>query len=59
MSAVIWTDGHPCSIRIIRSFDPNYFDPEATRALKQWRFRPATLGGTPVAVNVTVEMEFH
>jgi protein TonB len=33
-------------------------DQNALVALRQWRFRPGTRGGTPVAMDVEVEVEF-
>jgi protein TonB len=35
------------------------FDEKAIDAVKTWRFKPATLNGKPVAVQVAVEIEFH
>jgi periplasmic protein TonB len=31
----------------------------AVDALRRWKYRPATLNGTPVAVDITVTMSFH
>ncbi len=31
----------------------------AVEALRRWKYQPATLNGTPVAVDVTVTMSFH
>ena len=33
-------------------------DESAVRAIKQWKFAPATKDGRPVAVMMTVEMNF-
>ena len=33
-------------------------DESAVRAIKQWKFSPATKDGRPVAVMITVEMNF-
>jgi len=34
-------------------------DDKAVEAVKRWKFRPATLNGQPVAVQVNVEMNFR
>jgi TonB family protein len=47
----------PRHIRITRSLDPG-LDREAAIAVRQWRFRPSTLLGQPVASRVTVELAF-
>jgi len=33
-------------------------DEQAIKTLKEWRFKPATSKGTPVPVQVNVEMKF-
>jgi periplasmic protein TonB len=34
-------------------------DQEALKAVKTWKFKPGTRNGVPVAVRMTVEIEFH
>jgi TonB family protein len=34
-------------------------DEKAVEAVRQWKFEPATLDGTPVAVQATVEVNFR
>jgi periplasmic protein TonB len=61
MDAVVRPDGsvEPGSVRITRSLDSTYgLDEQAIRAVRQWRFRPGTLKGQPVAVRVSVELTF-
>jgi len=61
MDAVVRADGSvdPASIRMVRSLDRVFgLDEQAIAALRQWRFRPGTFKGQPVAVRVTVELTF-
>jgi protein TonB len=61
MAAVVRSDGtvDPNSIKITRSLDPTFgLDQQAIIAVRQWRFRPGTLHGQPVAVIVNVELTF-
>jgi protein TonB len=61
MEAVVLADGSvdPASIRITRSLDSTFgLDQQAIVAVKQWRFRPGTFKGQPVAVRVGVELSF-
>lgn len=61
MEAVVLADGSvdPASIRITRSLDATFgLDQQAIVAVKQWRFRPGTFRGEPVAVRVAVELTF-
>jgi len=47
--AVIDAKGNVSRVRILKGFGPK-FDPAALAALRQWKFKPATLDGKPVAV---------
>jgi TonB family protein len=61
MEAVVLPDGtvDPNRIKITRSLDSTFgLDQQAIIAVKQWRFRPGTLKGQPVAVIVNVELTF-
>jgi TonB family protein len=61
MDAVVLADGSvdPGRIRITRSLDATFgLDQEAMIAVRQWRFRPATFKGQPVAARVSVVLTF-
>ena len=61
MQAIVLPDGSvdPTRIRITRSLDASLgLDQQAIVAVKQWRFRPGTREGQPVAVWVNVELTF-
>ena len=59
IEAVVMPDGSVGDVRIIRSLDRNLgLDEQAIKAVKRWRFRPATKMGTPIAMFVSVEMTF-
>ena len=59
VQAVVEPDGTVGAVKIIRSLDPNFgLDEEAINAARQWRFRPGTRFGEPVAVLVTIELTF-
>jgi protein TonB len=61
MEAVVQPDGtvDPKSIRVTRSLDSTFgLDEQAIIAVKQWRFRPATLHGQAVAVIINIELTF-
>ena len=57
LEAVVEADGSVGEIRTVYRRHPE-FEPAAHKALKQWRFRPATRAGNPVPVLVTVEIAF-
>jgi protein TonB len=59
VECVVLPDGTVGELRIVRSLDARYgLDEEAIKAARQWRFRPATLNGEPVAVRITIELSF-
>jgi protein TonB len=61
MEALVLADGSvdPGGIRITRSLDAVLgLDQQAIIAVKQWRFRPGTYKGQPVAMRVNVELTF-
>jgi protein TonB len=34
-------------------------DEQAIKAVKNWRFRPATFHGQPIATQIAVQVDFH
>lgn len=58
LSAIVGPDGRPRFLRIQRSLGMG-LDEKALEAVRTWRFSPATRGGTPVAVQIEVEVNFH
>jgi TonB family protein len=59
LSAVVLTDGTVGEVTVTKSLDREYgLDDQAVSALKQWRFKPGTKKGSPVAVRVDVEIKF-
>lgn len=60
MSAVVLPDGSVTDIRVTRSLDQSFgLDEEAKKTAAQWRFRPGTLKGEPVAVRILIELDFN
>jgi protein TonB len=60
MEAVVLPDGTVGDTRITGSLDPVHgLDQAALEAARRWRFRPATKDGQPVAVLVTLILDFH
>jgi protein TonB len=60
LEAVVLPNGTVGDVRITRSLDARYgLDQEAIRAAKAWLFKPGTLKGEPVAVLVTLILEFR
>jgi protein TonB len=55
---VVTADGRADDIHVVRSLDPG-LDDQAIIAAKQWRFEPGRLGGKPVAVLVTLVLDFN
>lgn len=59
LECVVQADGSVGRCDVTRSLDPTFgLDQEALRAARQWRFRPGTRFGEPVAVLVTIELTF-
>jgi protein TonB len=59
LEAVVEADGTVGSVSVTRSLDAEHgLDEEAIKALKQWQFWPGTREGIPVAVLISVEMNF-
>jgi len=59
LEAIVRSDGTVGDVRPLLTLEPEHgLTAQAIAAFKQWRFRPATLGGVPVPVVTTVELTF-
>lgn len=58
MRVIVNADGGTGDILLGQSLRHD-LDMAAVGAMKQWRFKPATHNGQPIAVAVFVEMSFH
>jgi len=59
LEAVVLETGDVGEIEVTKSLDPEYgLDREAIKAAKQWKFKPGTKDGKPVAVVVTIQLTF-
>jgi len=52
------TKGRVEAVRVLRS-DERAFEQAAVETVKKWKFKPAEKNGSPVPVQVTVEMKFQ
>ena len=60
LTGIVGVDGRLHDIRVARSLDATFgLDQEAIACVRQWRFRPGTRQGKPVAVYVTIEVAFN
>ena len=60
MECVVLPDGSVTNIKVTRSLDQSFgLDEEAKKTAAQWRFRPGTLKGQPVAVRIRIELTFN
>ena len=55
---VVGPDGHPRDMKVTRSLGMG-LDQKALEAVRQWKFEPAMMGGKPVAVQISVEVNFR
>jgi TonB family protein len=59
LECVVKPDGTVGEVKVARSLDSVFgLDLEAMKAARQWRFRPGTRLGEPVAVQVVIELTF-
>ena len=58
LSIVVDENGSPVNIRVARSLGQGW-DEQGLAAVRNWRFRPALLDNTPIAVEATVAVSFH
>jgi periplasmic protein TonB len=55
---VVNSAGKPTGIRVIK--DAGYgLEEKAVEAIRQWKFKPGTKDGKPVAVEIAIQIEFH
>jgi periplasmic protein TonB len=55
---IVGPDGKPRDIRVSQTLGLG-LDEKAIEAVKQWKFEPAMKDGKPVAVQITVQVDFH
>jgi TonB family protein len=55
---VVTSEGRATDIRV-RDGIGHGLDEEAVKAVRKWKFAPATKDGKPVAVQVAIEVDFH
>ena len=58
LEMIVDTNGFPMRVHITRSIDPG-LDENAIAAVSQYRFTPAMMNGTPIAVQIAVEVSFR
>ena len=58
VSLIVSSHGVPREVRVIKGIDKDV-DQSAADAVRQWRFAPARKDDKPVAVRVSLEIEFH
>jgi TonB family protein len=55
---VVSSKGLPDGPHVLKSLDKD-LDQSAVEAVKQWRFAPAQKNGKPIAVRISLQIEFH
>jgi TonB family protein len=55
---VVTSRGRPKNPQIVKSLEKDV-DKSAVEAVQQWKFDPAKKDGKPVAVRITLEIDFH
>lgn len=58
LAYIVGTDGRPQQVQVLAANHPD-FGPPAKEAVEQWRFRPGTKDGVPVAVAVKQIVTFN
>jgi TonB family protein len=56
--AVIEADGTPSHLTLIQQATPN-MEASAADAVRQWHYKPAACGSTPIRVETSIAVEFH
>jgi protein TonB len=61
-TVILWlivdSNGRPRDLKVAHSLGMG-LDQKALEAVRRWKFQPATKNGTPVAVQINVEVNFH
>jgi TonB family protein len=57
VAAVVLEDGSVGDVKVTKPLDDE-LDQQAVAAAKQWKFKPGTVDGKPVKVQVTIELTF-
>jgi len=55
---VVSSQGVPRDVRVVKGLDKDV-DQSAIEAVRQWEFAPARRDDKPVAVRISLEIEFH
>jgi TonB family protein len=58
LALIVGPDGNPHDLRLMRSLGMG-LDEKALEAVRTWRFEPARKDGVPVAVQISVEVNFR
>ncbi|HEU4413317.1 MAG TPA: TonB family protein [Candidatus Angelobacter sp.] len=58
LAAIIGPDGRPKNIKVVHSLGMG-LDEKAVERVRTWLFEPGKKNGTPVAVAMTLEVDFH
>ena len=59
LECVVGETGDVGDVEVTRSLDTEYgLDQAAIDAARQWKFKPGTKDGKPVAVRITIELTF-
>jgi len=58
VTTIVDEQGMPTDIRVVRGVGHG-LDENAVAAVSQYRFRPATLDGKPIAVRITIEVSYR
>jgi TonB family protein len=58
LGLIVDSNGRPRDVRVARSLGMG-LDEKAIEAVRQWKFEPAKKDGTPVAVQINVEVSFR
>jgi TonB family protein len=58
LTVTVGADGRPRDLRVARSLGLG-LDEKAIESVRTWKFEPGKKDGAPVAVQISVEVDFH